>query len=182
MRNDELTPEERDALAALPRERRPPRVLEERIVGALRERGILRTRRGIEISFTPARMGWVAAAMACLVLVGFVLGQSTAPGTALPSIPTRPDEDGLRLAAYVQQLGSTYVRTLRDLTDRSPGIDSFALKQAREAAVASFYAASHEVARLAPEDPAAQTIRNTLIELAETGRTRTEHADRILWF
>ena len=55
-RNDpeELTEEERDALAALPRERVPPAQLEERVVGALRAEGLLGERR------RPAR-GWLAA-------------------------------------------------------------------------------------------------------------------------
>jgi len=40
--NDELTPEERDALARLPREAEPPAGLEQTTVAALAERGLLR--------------------------------------------------------------------------------------------------------------------------------------------
>ena len=42
MDDNELTPAERELFAALPREREPGRLLEERTVRALREQGLLK--------------------------------------------------------------------------------------------------------------------------------------------
>jgi hypothetical protein len=71
--SDDLSPSERDALAALPRARRPQPQLEDRVVGALTERGLLRRgRRG------PGPAATLAAAAAALVL-GALLGRGWRP-------------------------------------------------------------------------------------------------------
>ena len=78
MTDDPLTPDERAALDALPREATPPAQLEDRVVAALRRSGHLRP------SWTPA--GWLrVAAAVLLVLAGLILGRLTAPGGPSPA-------------------------------------------------------------------------------------------------
>ena len=77
MSENELTPEERDAFGALPREREPSRLLEERTVAELRERSLLR-RAGASRASRILRAGAAAAAAAVLV-GGFAAGRVTAP-------------------------------------------------------------------------------------------------------
>jgi hypothetical protein len=72
MHDDELTPEERDALAALRRDEPHNDLLEERTVRTLASRGLLHGRR------RSRRWGWAAAAAACAVFFagGFTLGRT----------------------------------------------------------------------------------------------------------
>src|SRR5512134_1333353 len=77
MNENELTPEERTAFEALPREREPSRLVEERTVAELRERGLLRRARG---SGASRILRATAAAAAIAVFVGgFAAGRATAP-------------------------------------------------------------------------------------------------------
>jgi len=64
---DELTPEERDALKDLPRERAPSAGLEDRVVAAMREHGHLARKPARVVRITNARMAGLLAA--CLVLM-----------------------------------------------------------------------------------------------------------------
>ena len=77
MNENELTPEERAAFEALPREREPSRLVEERTVAKLRERGLLRRASGSGAS----RILRVAAAAAAIAVFagGFAAGRATAP-------------------------------------------------------------------------------------------------------
>ena len=65
MTDENLAPAEREALEALPREQTPSPFLEERIVRALRDRGVLRSTKRRAIELTPVRIA-VAAAVAGL--------------------------------------------------------------------------------------------------------------------
>ena len=102
MRDDhDLTAEERAALAALSREAPPPDALEERVVGALRDRGLIRSTPGRQ------RMAVIATLAASLILalaLGMGIGARWAPGAAaegeadfalfvLDPVGTRPDVD-----------------------------------------------------------------------------------------
>lgn len=79
MSENELTPEERAAFGALPREREPSRLLEERTVAALRERGHLRPG-----SRAPRILRATAAAAAVAVFLGgFAAGRVTAPDSGV---------------------------------------------------------------------------------------------------
>jgi hypothetical protein len=82
--NGELTNEEREALARLPREARVPPGMEDATVGALAERGLLRrrSRGGRRI----VEWGLAAAAAAGLFAGGFLAGQrgGQAPAGELP--------------------------------------------------------------------------------------------------
>ena len=81
----ELTPEERAAFAALPRERAASRLMEERTVGELRRRGLLRRAR---------RPRWMAAAAALALFAGgFGAGWASRSDPSGPaSLAERPAE------------------------------------------------------------------------------------------
>ena len=93
---DELTPEEKQAIENLPRERMPAG-LEERVVGAMREHGFLaRRRRTIEIS--NGRVAGLLAACVALIIgaysIGLHRGDSSQP---LRVTETKKTEDGGRI-------------------------------------------------------------------------------------
>ena len=79
MNENELTPEESVAFEALPREREPSRLVEERTVAELRERGLLRRGRGSGAS--RILRATAAAAAVALFAGGFAAGRATAPDT-----------------------------------------------------------------------------------------------------
>jgi hypothetical protein len=157
----ELSPAEREALAALPREREPGRLMEERTVRALREEGLLATpsgsRRQSELRPESAegRPWWrsaaaVAAAVALFaggVSVGQMLGARQTAG-AFKSV----FEDGdTMLAAEVQRAGSDYVAALAALSEADGGVAADT-SQALEVALTALWAAANEIVRLAPDD------------------------------
>ena len=104
------TDAERKALDALSREESPPREVEDRIVHALRRRGLLRP--------SSDRRGWLAlgavAAGILLVLAGYAAGRSAARRAPAPSSPrfallllrgsepiaAQPAEEAGRVAEY----------------------------------------------------------------------------------
>lgn len=73
MHDEELSPDEREALRALPRAAQPGDLLEERTVRALADRGLLRAGRRI-----PPTLVWCGAAAACALffVVGFNAGSA----------------------------------------------------------------------------------------------------------
>ena len=72
---DELTPEERAALKNLPRERMPSAGLEDRVVGAMRDHGLLAQKRaGRVVRITTGRMAGLMAACVALVIGGYSIG------------------------------------------------------------------------------------------------------------
>ena len=80
--DDELTPEERDALARLPRQAEPPAGLEQATVAALAARGLLRRpRRGFDATLA-------LAASVLLFAGGLALGRFG--GETAPSVDGRP--------------------------------------------------------------------------------------------
>jgi hypothetical protein len=82
--NDELTPEERDAIARLPREANPPAGLEQATIAALAARGLLRR---------PRRRFDAALALAASVLLfagGLVLGRFGGDTAPAPPADGRP--------------------------------------------------------------------------------------------
>ena len=77
MHDDELTPREREALDSLPRRAVPSPGMEDRIVSALRQRGLIGEKRRGVISIGPARLAAVAAAGLVLVAGSFAAGRLT---------------------------------------------------------------------------------------------------------
>jgi hypothetical protein len=103
---DELTPEEREALANLPRERMPSAGLEDRVVAAMRERGHLSRKPARVIRLSTSRVAGLLAA--CLVLmigaysIGLhngisneVLRKVEPTSSALSTEPAREEEQDL---------------------------------------------------------------------------------------
>ena len=76
MHDDDLSPDERERMLALPRELDPDDSLEERTVRALRADGLLRAApaRVIRFPLSPAWIGLAAAASLAMFAGGFAMG------------------------------------------------------------------------------------------------------------
>lgn len=179
---NELTPAERAAFDALPRERAPGRLLEERTVRALRERGVLRGDR--RVRFPAAWMAGATAAGIALFAGGVATGQwMGARGTARV-VAELQRQNAQTAALLVQQTGSAYVDALSRLASVSDSAGGGAQQaQGREVAVQILRAAAEEVVRLSPDDPVASGI------LAGYDRARRQQAapgdstkSRVIWF
>ena len=177
----DLTPVERAALEALPRERDPGRLVEERTVKALRARGLL---------YGPARarvrrLPWLAAGAAASVALfasGVAVGQWT--GTrAIATSNAAEYRSVLEAAAAVQQAGSAYVTALAALSQVADTTDVAAVDQGREVALTALYSAAVEMVQLAPDDPVAMTIREGLDRArALSVRASDQPIERLVWF
>lgn len=142
MDENELTPEERMAFQRLPRESEPSRILEERVVSALREEGVLRDGsgrsevvdgggpgrdgRGDQVpGDRPSRSGglwirpWMAAAAVAASLAlftsGIFLGQWMGTRTTAQAFLAVREQDATQLAMTIQEAGSQYVSALAAL-------------------------------------------------------------------
>ncbi len=169
MREDDLTAQEREALAALPREAPPSGLLEERTVRLLENRGLLtrRTRRVFLIGLPQVS---AAVAVVVLILASFWLGRwSNAPSTteAVPS-PERV-EDLRRLAEEVQRAGSEYILALEAFSRARRG-DPRDLEQGREVAATTLRAAADRVIGLAQR------------RAADGGSREGRPQEQLIWF
>ncbi len=164
--DDELSDHEKAAFAELPTERLPPAPLEDRVVGALQQRGLLAPRRRVPL----------AARVATAVVAGLVLFVAGA-GTGIRFAPTpagaggaAPDPESR--AARVQQTGSAYVEAVARLVDTSTD-EGGSTDAGLEAAKAALHAATLELARLRPDDPTIRLMLTVLEERAASGRRTT---------
>jgi hypothetical protein len=163
----ELTDAEREALAALPRERDPGQLLEERTVRALRDEGLLVAPSGGHPGSSPrhadphGRPWWrSAAAIAAGIALfagGLSIGQTLGARQTADAFQTVFEEGDGRLASQVQRAGSDYVEALAALTE-SDGRMAADSGQAVEVALMALWAAANEIVRLAPDDPLAARI------------------------
>jgi hypothetical protein len=158
--DDELTPDERALFAALPRERDPGRLLEERTVRALRDRGL------VQAAGKPKRVirfhpGWLTGAVAAglaLFLGGLATGEYMATRNVGEVVAAVQAHDQRQAAQLVQQTGSAYVQALAKLTQASNTTAGAQGQQGREVASAMLRAAADEVVRMNPNDPVATGI------------------------
>lgn len=149
-----LKPEEEAALAALPRERAPSRMLEERTVRALRQRGLLREPRRAPIT-AAWRAAGIAAALA-LFAGGTAFGQWLGGRQTAAAIAAVERTDALAAALEVQVAGTAWLDAMAALVDATDGADPEAVRQAREVALAVYRGATEEIQRLQePESGAA---------------------------
>ena len=177
----ELTPEEKMAFDSLPREASPSDFLEERIVHALREDGILHGAPGSPGSGRrEPRRSWrwpwaiAAASMAASLVLfgsGVLVGQWMGTRSAERIMLAVREQDNALVAQSVQEAGSAYVRALAALAEfrdsqaaggrgaraapsdvPSPRVVS-EIRQGGEAALGALYAAALELSRLTPDDP-----------------------------
>ena len=182
---DDLTPDERRELAALPREHVGSAALEERIVSALRDARAFEPRPAIPLR-TRRHRGWTTlaacAASVAIFASGILVGRSSAHAEQVSALQPSADavhlasSDSLQLAHEVQRAGSEYVSLLERLPARAP-TDSAASRDAqlgREAARSTLHAAARQLARVSPNDPVAML----LVE----GLRSDSHAGQVLWF
>jgi hypothetical protein len=186
--DDELTVEERAQLAALPRERDPGRLLEERTVRALRERGLVhapgKPRRVIR--FHP---GWLTGAVAAglaLFLGGLATGQYLATRNVGEVVAAVQAHDQRQAAQLVQQTGSAYIQALATLSQVSNTTAGAQGQQGREVASSMLRAAADEVVRMNPNDPVATGILAAFdragAQRRAAARPDTAAKQRVVWF
>lgn len=158
----ELTRAEQEAFAALPRERDPGQLLEERTVRALREEGLLAARSGVgplagHPGAAPGRRPWwrsaaaIAAALA-LFAGGLSVGQMLGARQTAGAFQSVFEEGDALLAAQVQRTGSDYVAALAALSGAN-GSAVADTSQALEVALTALWAAANQIVLLAPDDP-----------------------------
>jgi hypothetical protein len=190
--DDELTPDERARFAALPRERDPGRLLEERTVRALRERGVLhapgKPRRVIRFHprFHP---GWLTGAIAAglaLFLGGLTTGQDLATRNLGEVVTAVQQQDQKQAALLVQQTGSAYVQALAKLSQVSNTANGTQGQQGREVASSMLRAAADELVRMNPNDPVATGILAAFdragVQRRDAARPDTATKQRVVWF
>ena len=181
MNRNDLTRGEQQAFESLSRERAPSRLLEERTVRALKERGLIHS--------SSARPGvvrpWMAiaavAASVALFASGLTLGQWMGARQTVDALSAFYPDQTERAAALVQTTGSAHTAALSGLIEATGQADPAALEQAREVARAALWSAASEVVRLAPDDPLAVRILQEF-ERARTGQGTGEDARNFIWF
>ena len=151
-----------EAVAGLPRELEPSAGLEDRVVGALIERGKLRQRRRTVIEVTNWQLAGVAATGLVLIVGGFVLGLLMSARTS-PSGPFEHHANGFALAASVQGTGSEYLTALESLTDYSSALAEDEVIQGREVAVATLISATSAVTQLVPKDDVLRQLLQAIL-------------------
>ena len=184
MHDDELTPEERAAIEALPRERPTDRTLEERIVRALRAQGLLERPAPVRLALPPT--GWLAAVAASVVLFagGFALGAWIESRHTTQVVLDMHQRDAAEAAAMVQRTGSAYVSALSTLASFAEKARPQDLGPAREAAVNALHAAANQMVRLVPEEPVAVNILQGMAEASRNDSLGAAAAEprRVVWF
>jgi len=184
MHEEDLTPEERQSLADLTRERRPPEDLEQRVVRALRAEGLLAPPRPLRLPRSPAWIATAAAASIALFVGGFALGQWVASRQAAELLVAMHQRDAAQASALVQRTGSAYVSALGALASVSGSAGPQEVAAGREVALNALRAAADQIVRLAPEDPLAVRI----LQAVHGGAARDsldaggEVASRLVWF
>ncbi len=178
----ELTSRERADFGALPRERQPGRLLEERTVRNLLARGLVRPPgRSIQL-----RAPWLAAAVAAaaaLFVSGVAVGQWLGSRTVAESMATEQRRTAMEAAAAVQQAGSAYVTALIALAEVADSSNNGAVAQGREAALTALYAAALELVQMVPSDPVAVTIREGLEQARFTNpQYEPNEIQSVVWF
>lgn len=177
-----LTPAEREVFDSLPKERMPSRILEERTVRALKKHGIIRSRPVL----SGARLPWLAAGIAAalaLFVSGLAVGQamgSRQTANAFAAVYTRPTD---LAAARVQSTGSAHREALSALVAATGTADPQERQQAREVALAAFWAAANEIVRLAPDDPVAlRILQEAERSVGTRGASAAEDTTSVVWF
>lgn len=154
----ELTPAEKKALEMLPRDRMPGAGLEDRVVGALRDRGVLVAPRRRVIELTARRIATVVAACIVLLVVGFAFGQWVGARQIAGDDIIAPETSDISVAATLQQAGSAYVLALQQFAELPDSINGIQAVQGREVALTTLYTAADQVTRLVPKNELARQL------------------------
>lgn len=178
---DELTPAEREALARMPRELEPSRMLEERTVKALRGEGVLTPARW---SRRPVPRLFVAAAAGLLLyLGGLATGQWLAARQTAGVLDALHQDNALQAATLVQRTGSAYAEAIAAMsTIPATAADSQYLVQGREVALSALIAAANQIVKLNPDDHAAVRILQALDREHGDSSAAREGTRRVVWF
>jgi hypothetical protein len=184
MNDDDFTPFEREAMEALPKERTPSPFLEERVVKALRTRGVLRPRKRRKIELTTTRITVGAAAAIVLLLGGFALGRWTGERPVAPGDTPAIEASQLALAASLQRAGTAYVSALGELAASGAAPRSDEMRQGREVALTTLYTAAGEVSRIVPKDHMAGQLLRALDVAVDPESTAQDDAptEQVIWF
>jgi hypothetical protein len=179
---DEMTPELRRQLQALPRERDPGRLLEERTVRALRERGMIEAPvAGGRVRRIP--MAWLGGAVAAgiaLFASGMAMGQWMGTRATAEVVQAVQAQNERQAALLVQETGSAYVQALGQLAAMSDS--GKAAPQGREVATRMLRAAADELVRIAPDDPIAGAVLAGFQRADSAQVARTGQKQRVVWF
>lgn len=148
----ELTASEKKALESLPLNRIPNPDLEDRVVGVLRDRGILVPPRHRVIELTTWRIAFIAAACLVLLAAGFSLGQWVGGHQAVSDDSNGNENVDISVAAKLQQTGSAYLMALQRLANLPETADSVEVVQGREVALSTLFTAADHITRLVPKN------------------------------
>jgi hypothetical protein len=176
-----LTPAEQEAFETLPRERKPSRLLEERTVRALKERGLIRSSSGRPGLVRPWMAVAAVAASVAMFATGLALGQWMGARQTVDAFAAVYPDGIERAAALVQTTGSAHTAALSGLIEATEQADPEKLEEAQEVARAALWSAASEVVRLAPDDPLAVRILQEF-ERARAGQGTGEEARSFVWF
>jgi hypothetical protein len=164
---DDLSPELRRAVEEARKETEPSPELEERMVQALRARGLILPPRGSQTRGFGMWVGLRIAATLVVFLGGVVVGyafQSPKPSET----DYEAGQTLWELAARVQETGSVHSRALEALAERAAEGSADDAALAREIALATIRAA---VTRAILLDSPAGNLQEVLGQLREEGRT-----------
>lgn len=177
-----LTADERAAFDALPSEAEPGRLLEERTVQALKERGLLAHRPSTARPRSRLVIAAGIAASIALFVSGLAVGQWIGSRTVTASIVAANHQTAMQAAAAVQQAGSAYVTALGALVQLADSSDAASVNQGREAALAALYAAVGELVVLAPTDPMSVAVRQLLEPRSDPEGAAQSEIRNVVWF
>ena len=177
---DRLSPAERRALDALPRERDPGSLLEARTVRALKREGLLRRRPRFRLVLTPA---WLAAGVAASLAIfagGVTVGQWLGTRSTVQAIVAVEQANAMEVAALVQQTGSQYVAALAQLSQVPDSGNGEWVAQGREVALNGLYNAANHLIQVAPDDPLVARI----MQVVDPGEESPGQASarQLVWF
>ena len=181
--DEEMTPELRKELAALPRERDPGRLLEERTVRALRERGLIEApKAGGRVRRIP--MAWLGGAVAAgiaLFASGMAVGQWMGTRATAQVVQAVQAQNERQAALLVQQTGSAYVNALGQMAALSDS-GRATPPEGREVATKILRAAADELVRIAPDDPLASAVLAAFQRADSAQTARTGEKQGVVWF
>jgi hypothetical protein len=181
---NELTPAERRAFDALPRDAAPPPGLEDRTVALLQARGLLavplRPVAGGPRRVHPAWLvGSIAAGLA-LFASGAAVGQYLGARSATLAAAVGAGSSITERAQHVEQAGSRYLEALASFSQHSDSADVATRRRATQAALTALGSAAEEVSRLAPDDPLAAAVLRGLAERSRGAQPAPTRA--VVWY
>lgn len=181
--DEEMTPELRSQLSALPRERDPGRLLEERTVRALRDRSL------IEVPRADGRVrriprAWLSGAVAAgiaLFATGIAVGQWLGTRATAQVVQAVQAQNERQAALLVQQTGSAYVDALGQMAALSDS-GRATPAEGREVATKILRAAADELVRIAPDDPIAGAVMAGFQRADSAQAAGAGQKQRVVWF